>query len=70
METTRFEASVVNGHIQLPAGLALPEHAGVVVTLIEPVQSNNRQVASPRLADPSAASDFLMEMVESPDASL
>jgi len=74
MNSNSFETVVVNGQIQLPAGVVLPENAKIVVTISEVthglVGSPIGTVVSPRLADPSQAIDFTMQVVEPPDASL
>lgn len=70
MQPTTFETTIVNGQIPLPAGINLPEHARLVVTIAEPAQGSPPRIASPRLADPAQGGDFVMEVVDSTDASV
>lgn len=66
MNPTTFETTVVNGHIELPEGVTLPEHTRVRVTVAEAPSSN--RVMTPRLSDPENAADFAMEVTEASDA--
>lgn len=70
MNSTSFEAIVVNGQIQLPVGIVLPENIRIVVTISEVTNEPLARVASPRLVDPTQAIDFAMQIVEPPDASV
>ena len=67
MQTTSFEATIVNGQIQVPAGIELPENARLVVTISDPTAA---RIASPRLVDTSQVPDFVMQVGETPNASL
>ena len=70
MKVTTYEGVVENGQIKLTEEVNLPEHARVYVVVPsgEPPRYHMR---SPRLADPSRAADFAMEVLEEPrDAGL
>jgi hypothetical protein len=71
MKVVTYEAVVENGCVRLPAGVLLPEKAKVYVIVpelgVEPVS----YVASPRLAHPEQAQDFVKQVLEeSSDAGL
>ena len=68
MNPTTFETTMLNGQIQLPVGIEIPENSRLVVTVVESTFSP--RIRSPRLADPSQAGDFEMEVAELPDARL
>jgi len=70
MEVTTYEAFVENGRIRLPDQVYLPEHSRVYVVV--PVGAEaTAYVASPHLAHPEGATDFVMEVTEEPpDASV
>ena len=75
MKVVTYEAVVENGHIQLPAGVILPERAKVYVVVPEVVIDIETppvaHVPSPRLADPAEAVRLHVEVVEeSRDAGL
>ena len=64
MSITAFEGVVENGCVHLPAGVLLPENSKVyvLVPLAEPPWTAH--IRSPRLADPSQASLFKLEVSE------
>lgn len=66
MNPTVFETTVVNGHIELPEGVTLPENTRVKVTVTEEPSANH--IVAPRLADPTQIDDFAMEVTEASDA--
>jgi hypothetical protein len=71
MAILTFEGRVENGQIQLPADVALPEHAKVYVVIPDFVAPARARVYSPRLAHPEQATDFVKEVIEVPiDAQL
>jgi ABC-type molybdate transport system substrate-binding protein len=72
MKVVTYEGVVENGRIHLPAGAFLPEKAKVYVVVpdagTEPAVA---YIASPRLANPEQAGDFIKEVLpERTDASL
>ncbi len=71
MKVVTYEGVVENGHIQLPAGVLLPEKARVYVVVPEVGAQPVARIASPRLAHPEQAADFVKEVFqESSDAGL
>jgi hypothetical protein len=70
MKVMTYEGIVENGRVQLPAGVVLPEKAKVYVVVPDArAEPAVVRIASPRLADPSQAAKFEMEVIkESPDA--
>jgi len=68
MKDVTYEATVVNGQICLPAGVHLPESAKILVVVRGQSESLSARVASPRLAHPEQATDFLMNVQEIADA--
>jgi len=69
MEPSTFEATVRNGHIELPPDVCLPEQAKVFVVVPGADTTPSRRVASPRLANPEQVNDFTMTVAqECPDA--
>ena len=68
MHLTNFESTVLNGHIELPAGIVLPDHTRVHVVVAD--ASPTAQIRSPRLADPSRLSEFEMKVEDAEDAGL
>lgn len=69
MSTTTYEGKVINGRIELPIDVKLPENSRVLVVVPDDAEPFGR-VSSPRLADPEQARDFVMEVEEATDASL
>jgi hypothetical protein len=69
MNETSFEAIVVNGEIQLPPHIHLPDHARVTV-LIPAEGRTPPRIVSPRLADPLQIGEFQMTVEELPNAGL
>jgi hypothetical protein len=70
MTSSTYEGTVVNGKIQLPADVQLPENARVLVTVPDATEALQRHLHSPRLVHPGQAKDFEMEVEKTPDASL
>lgn len=69
MKVVTYEGVVENGSIHLPPGALLPENARVYVVVPEMTAESTAHIRSPRLADPSQAAEFEMEVIkESPDA--
>ena len=62
MNQLTFEATVVDGRIQLPVDVVLPENSRVLVTVPEPSQLARGRVASPHLANPDQATAFQMKV--------
>ena len=70
MRVTTFEGVVENGQIRLPADVCLPEKAKVYV-VIPMLISSPAYIASPRLAHPEQAKEFVKEVIEdTPNASV
>ncbi|MCE9553958.1 MAG: hypothetical protein K8T91_11360 [Planctomycetes bacterium] len=65
-----YEGTIVNGKVQLPAGVNLPEGLRVLVTAPNPQQPPRGYVRTPRLAIPQQAQDFQMEVEEMGNASV
>ena len=63
-----YEGIVVDGKIQLPADVHLPEKSRVLMTLSVESPSQPPRVHSPRLVHPEQAEDFVMNVEEVPDA--
>ena len=63
MSTKTCEGKVINGRIELPADANLPENLRVLVVVPDGAEPLGR-VASPRLANPEQAKDFVMEVEE------
>ena len=69
MKVVTYEGVVENGSIHLPPGAVLPEKAKVYVVVPEMKVARTIHIRSPRLADPSQAARFEMEVIkEGPDA--
>ena len=64
MKTITYEGIVENSQIKLPATVHLPEHTKVFVVVPGTDVMPTAFIRSPRLADPSKASDFKMEVTE------
>lgn len=68
LSLTAFEGVVENGRIRLDEDVRLPEQTRVVVVVPEtPVSAPTAHIASPRLASPEDAQDFVLEVVELSD---
>jgi hypothetical protein len=65
-----YEGVIINGVIQLPPEVQLPENSRVLVTVPEDFLSQQRSIRSPRLVHPEHARDFEMEIEEVRDASV
>lgn len=59
-----YEAIYESGAIRLANNVRLPEHTKVYVVVPETVQEPVYHIASPRLADPRQAADFVKEMID------
>ena len=68
MDETTYQAIVVNGQIQLPASVNLPENTKVLVVVPAANATLVPVVRSPRLAHPEQAVDFLLTMKDAADA--
>jgi hypothetical protein len=68
LSVTAFEGVVKNGRIRLAEDVRLPELTRVVVVVPEtPVSTPTANIASPRLAFPEDAQDFVLEVVDLSD---
>ena len=71
MKVTTYEATVENGQIKLSEPVRLPEDLKVYVVVPGVEEVPRFHVASPRLARPERAVDFVKEVTEEPrDAAL
>ena len=68
MNMRTYEGIVVDGKIQLPADVHLPEKSRVLVTLPDESPAQPPRIDSPRLVHPEQAEDFTMNVEEAPDA--
>ena len=64
MKLITYECVVENGCIQLPAGAMLPEKSTVYVVVPGIESPRTARIRSPRLADPSQAPLFKMEVTQ------
>jgi hypothetical protein len=67
MKVTTYEGVVENGCVHVPAGVSLPEKAKVYVVIPEVFEievSRVAHIASPRLAHPEQAGDFIKEVLD------
>ena len=70
MKIATYEATVENGQIKLSEPVRLPERAKVYVVVPGVEEAPRFHVASPRLARPEQAVDFVKEVTREPrDAS-
>jgi hypothetical protein len=65
---TTLEGIVENGQIKLPRNISLPERARVYVVIPGLESIPAIRIASPRLADPEQAADFVMQVEDASDA--
>ena len=71
MNIVTIEGIVEKGQIRLKSELQLPDKTKVFVVIPDMHVENVAHVLSPRLADPSKAIDFKLEVLEeSPDAKI
>jgi len=64
MKVMTYEGVVENGRVRLPAGVSLPENAKVYVVVPDAgTESAVAYIASPRLANPERAGDFIKEVL-------
>jgi hypothetical protein len=71
MSIVTLEGVVEKGQIRLPSDLRLPDKTKVYVVIPGMQVENLAHVFSPRLADPSQAIDFKLEVLEeTPNATL
>ena len=68
MKVVTYEGVVENGCVQLPAEAHLPEKSKVYVIVPGIESSGTVHIRSPRLADPSQAPLFKLEVTEEKDA--
>ena len=68
MHDMTYQATVVNGQIRLPEGVQLPENAPVLVIVPSEGEARPVRIASPRLAHPEQAAEFVMDVREVTDA--
>lgn len=68
MNGMAYEALVVNGQIELPPNVLLPEHAKVLVVVPQQTVASWGRIHGPRLAHPGQARDFEMDVRETSDA--
>ena len=61
MSDKTYEGTVVNGNIQLPAGVKLPENSRVLV-FVPDSESPKARIHTPRLVNPEQAKDFQMDV--------
>ena len=67
MKVISYEGVVENGCVHLPAGVLLPEKAKVYVVVPGISESGGKPVAhiaSPRLANPEQANDFIKKVFD------
>ncbi len=67
MKVITYEGVVENGCVRVPAGVLLPEKTKVYVVVPGISESGIQRVArfaSPRLAHPEQANDFIKEVVD------
>jgi predicted DNA-binding antitoxin AbrB/MazE fold protein len=64
MKVATYEATVENGQIKISQPVHLPEHARVYVVVPGVEEVPAFVVASPRLARPEQARDFVKEIIE------
>jgi hypothetical protein len=67
MKVVTYEGIVEHGCVHFPAGVSLPEKARVYVVVPEIVEievPRSARIASPRLAHPEQASDFVKEVLD------
>lgn len=65
-----YEGTIVDGKVQLPVDVQLPENSRVLVTVPDDSPAPPAHVRTPRLVHPEQAKDFAMEVEEAPDAGL
>jgi hypothetical protein len=66
MKVATYEATVENGQIRLSEQVHLPERARVYVVVPGVEEATRFHIASPRLARPELAADFVKEVTEEP----
>jgi hypothetical protein len=64
MNVVAYECVVENGRIQLPADAMLPEKSKVYVLVPDMELPRTARIMSPRLADPSQAPFFKLEVTK------
>ena len=62
MRNRTFEATVVNGQIQLPADVKLPENSRVLVFVPDESAAPQARIHTPRLANSNDLKDFRMDV--------
>jgi hypothetical protein len=66
MKVATYEATVENGQTRLSERVQQPERAKVYVVVPGVEEAPRFQIASPRLARPELAADFVKEVTEEP----
>lgn len=64
MSVVTLEAIIEDGQIRLPSNIRLPERTKVFVVIPGVEVERTGRIASPRLARPEQAADFVMEVTE------
>ena len=62
MSVVCYECVVENGRVQLPAGVVLPDKTRVYVVVPGASPKPIAHIASPHLAHPEQAADFVLEV--------
>ena len=65
---TVLEGTVENGDIKVRGNLRLPERAKVYVVIPGLESNSSARIASPRLANPEQAKEFILAVEDTPDA--
>ena len=68
MSNRIYEATVIDGEIQLLADVRLPENSRVLVTVSDEADSPQSCIHTPRLVHPGQAEDFQIEVKGPGDA--
>jgi hypothetical protein len=67
MKVTTYEATVENGQVRLPEDAHIPDHTRVYVVVPSAEPIGRVRIASPHLAHPEDAADFVKQVEEVPD---
>lgn len=67
MSVATFEGVVEHGQIKLTGNVQLPEHTRVYILVPGITIEEIAHIHTPRLANPTQALDFTMEVVEEPE---
>ncbi len=63
-----YEATIINGVIQLPANVHLPENARVLIVVPQESPIPPQRIPTPRMAHPEQGIDLQMDVREIADA--